>query len=46
MLSMELVLRPELEGKSSYGSNSQAPCEPSAPSILRLIARTVSRLSP
>ena len=32
--------------RSAYGSSIQAPRDPSAPSIARLIARTVKRLSP
>ena len=43
---LPVVLSPEEDGRSSYGSRSQAPCEPRAPSIDTLIARTVSRSSP
>ena len=38
---LSVVLRPVLSGLSLYGSSSHAPRDPSAPSIDRLIARTV-----
>ena len=37
---------PLVDARSAYGSSIQAPREPSAPSIARLVARTVNRLSP